>query len=200
MPKLTADQFFAKAKVWRPELRCLRELCLDSGLREEIKWASPCYTHDGRNVVGIAAFNSYFGLWFFQGALLNDAASVLTNAQQGKTRAMRQWRMSSAKDIRVTLIRRYLKAARQLAEQGREIKALRNAPLSVPQALQDALHGNRSARLAFDALRPGLRREYAEFVAAAKRPETVARRIAKMLPMIEKGTGLNDRYRQTCGR
>lgn len=195
MTKPAADQYFANAQAWRAELRRLRELCLNCGLQEEIKWGSPCYTHNGRNVVGIAAFKSYFGLWFFQGALLSDAAGVLTNAQQGKTRAMRQWRMTAAKDIKATLLRRYLKEARQLAAQGHEIKSLRNASLPVPQALQAALQENYSAKRAFDILRPSLQREYAEFVAAAKRPATVARRLAKILPMIQQGMGLNDRYR-----
>ena len=40
-----------------------------------------------------------------------------------------------------------------------------------------------------------MQREYADYVAAAKRDETKQRRIDKILPMIAKGVGLNDKYR-----
>jgi uncharacterized protein YdeI (YjbR/CyaY-like superfamily) len=47
----------------------------------------------------------------------------------------------------------------------------------------------------FNKLTPGRRREYADYVAEAKRAETKARRIEKILPMIRSGSGLNDTYR-----
>jgi uncharacterized protein YdeI (YjbR/CyaY-like superfamily) len=40
-----------------------------------------------------------------------------------------------------------------------------------------------------------LQRDYAEYVAAAKREETKQRRIEKILPMIVTGSGMNDKYR-----
>ncbi|MGB5352238.1 MAG: DUF1801 domain-containing protein, partial [Woeseia sp.] len=123
MPKKSADDYFSKAALWGAEIRRLREACLSCGLQEELKWGSPCYTRNGKNVAGIAAFKSYFGLWFFQGALLRDDAGVLINAQEGKTRAMRQWRMTATKDIKLTVIRRYLREAAKLADAGSAIKA-----------------------------------------------------------------------------
>ncbi|MGB5739977.1 MAG: DUF1801 domain-containing protein [Woeseia sp.] len=195
MPKKSADDYFSKAALWGAEIRRLREACLSCGLQEELKWGSPCYTRNGKNVAGIAAFKSYFGLWFFQGALLRDDAEVLINAQEGKTRAMRQWRMMATKDIKLTVIRRYLREAAKLADAGSAIKAVRNAPVAMPEALTKALNENGKAKKSFAALRLGLRREYAEFIASAKRPETVARRLQKILPLIEKGVGLNEHYR-----
>lgn len=52
-----------------------------------------------------------------------------------------------------------------------------------------------NAKKAFDALSPGKRREYADHVAEAKRDDTKARRVEKILPMIRSGVGLHDRYR-----
>ncbi|MBK7633096.1 MAG: hypothetical protein IPJ13_01585 [Saprospiraceae bacterium] len=46
-------------------------------------------------MVGLAAFKSYTGIWFFQGGLLDDKQQFLMNAQEGKTKAMRQWRFFS---------------------------------------------------------------------------------------------------------
>lgn len=43
--------------------------------------------------------------------------------------------------------------------------------------------------------RPGRQREYSEHILSPKRDDTRQRRIAKVLPMIVAGIGLNDRYR-----
>jgi hypothetical protein len=54
----------------------------------------------------------------------------------------------------------------------------RSADVEIPTELAAALAANPAARAAFDALAPSHRREYAEHVAQAKRPETRERRVA----------------------
>ena len=76
--------------------------------------ANKYYTWKGKNVVGIGGFKSYFGLWFFDGASLEDDKGVLINAQPGKTKSLRQWRMTSAKEIKPAAIKRYVKEAMDL--------------------------------------------------------------------------------------
>jgi uncharacterized protein YdeI (YjbR/CyaY-like superfamily) len=93
----SVDEYIDTAEKWQTELSRLREILSDTALVEEIKWWGPCYTYGGKNVVGMAGFKSYFGLWFFQGALLDDDQKVLVNAQEGKTRAMRQTDRRSAR-------------------------------------------------------------------------------------------------------
>ena len=46
-----------------------------------IKWGAPKYVYKNKNIVGLAAFKNYCGLWFFQGGLLKDDHKVLMNAQ-----------------------------------------------------------------------------------------------------------------------
>lgn len=152
--------------------------------------------HDGVNVVGIGSFKSYFGLWFFQGALLSDPDGVLVNAQRGRTRAMRQWRMQSADDIDPERILSYVDEATRLAADGRQIAARKAGPLAMPAALADALAEDEAARRGFDGLTPGRQREFADFIASARRADTRARRLKKVLPVIRRGEGLNDRYRR----
>ena len=65
----------------------------------------------------------------------------------------------------------------------------------VPPELQQALSRNATAKANFDRLGKGCRREYADYIAEAKRDETKLRRLEKILPMIEGGTGLNGSYR-----
>jgi uncharacterized protein YdeI (YjbR/CyaY-like superfamily) len=82
-----------------------------------------------------------------------------------------------------------------LARRGVEIKPERNKPLTVPAELRAALRKRGKAKTSFEAMTAGKRREYADYVASAKRDETKQKRIDKILPMIESGIGLNDKYR-----
>ena len=50
-------------------------------------------------------------------------------------------------------------------------------------------------KAAFDKLSPGKQREYTEYISSAKRDETKQKRIEKILPMIDAGIGLHDKYR-----
>ncbi|MEK7265661.1 MAG: YdeI/OmpD-associated family protein [Pseudomonadota bacterium] len=192
----SASEFFAKAPLWRAELTTLRKALLASGLVEEIKWGGPCYTLDGVNVVGLGAFKSYFGLWFFQGALLTDPQKVLVNAQEGRTKAQRQWRMSAAGDIKPALISRYLKEAIALAKSGEKVAKAPPKKLVMPPELAKALTADKAAAEAFKSLTPGRQREYAEYVSEAKQAATKEKRVAKILPKIRAGGGLNDEYRK----
>lgn len=194
--KKTPDDYFNNLERWGDELRRLREIVTSTELAEEIKWGMPCYTLAGKNIVGMGGFKSYFGLWFHQGALLKDEKGVLVNAQEGKTKALRQWRMGSAADIKPQLVKRYLKEAIALAKEGKAIAPARKKPLTVPPELKAALAGDKRAAAGFEKLTPGLRREYAEYVADAKRADTKERRLKKILPMIAKGAGLYDQYKR----
>lgn len=195
--KKTPDAYFAREGPWREELAALRRILLSTGLHEEIKWGSPFYTRDGKHIVGLTAFKNFFCLWFPQGALLKDEKKVLINAQEGVTRAQRQWRMASAKDIKPQLIRSYVKEAAALAKEGREIKPDRAKPLVIPPELEAALAQDKKAKAAFEAMTKTLQREYAGHIAEAKQAATKERRLEKIMPMIAAGKGLHDKYRRS---
>lgn len=192
-----ADEWFARDRAFSEPLKKLRKVMLDAGLEETVKWGMPCYMAAGQNVLGLGAFKNHFCIWFHQGALLDDPAGVLVNAQEGKTKAMRQWRMTDAKDVRPAAVARYVRAAMKNAEAGRKIPPAKPSSKSgrAPAELKAALAKDARTAAAFDALTAGQRREYGAYVADAKRADTKQRRIEKILPMIRKGAGLNDRYR-----
>jgi len=191
----TVDDYLANASQFRDELAELREILNATGLDETVKWGAPCYTWNGKNVVGLGSFKSYVGLWFFQGAQLKDSKRKLVNAQEGKTKALRQWRFASANEIDRELIEKYVAEAIEIERSGKAMKPDRSQPVELPPELAAAFRKNRSAKAAFAKLTPGKQREYAEFVASAKREATKASRLEKILPMIEAGVGLNDKYR-----
>ena len=191
----SVEHYFQDLKLWKPELTKLREIVNKTCLKETLKWSIPCYTHNGKNVIGISGFQSHFGIWFFQGALLGDPEGVLINAQEGKTQAQRQWRMKSKKDIKVRMINFYLAEAIELVEAGRAIKPKLGKPVIIDPLLQTAFSKNKKAKANFEAMSLSCRREYADHINDAKREETKVRRIAKIVPMIVKKVGLNDKYR-----
>lgn len=191
----TVDAYLEGHSEWREVLVQLREIMNGADMDETVKWGAPCYTVNGKNVVGLGAFQDFVSVWFHQGALLKDPHKILVNAQEGKTKALRQWRISRVDQIDTALLRSYVDEAIENQKQGREIKADRGKPVVVPDDMAEALANREGASGAFDALSPGKRREYAEYIASAKREETRQKRLDKIIPMILDGRGLNDKYR-----
>ena len=71
------DFFFEKDSKWKQEYETLRNIVLECGLSEELKWGEPCYTLQQANIVLIHGFKEYCALLFFKGALLNDSNGIL---------------------------------------------------------------------------------------------------------------------------
>ena len=191
----TVDEYIDSAENWKDELIRLRKILNSTELEETVKWSAPCYTADGKNIVGLGAYKSYCGLWFLQGALLADKQKVLINAQEGKTKALRQWRFQSSSEIDARLIKAYVKEAIEVERKGLAVKPERGKKVELPPELAEALRADKQASTAFKALTPGKQRDYANHIAEAKREATKRSRIAKVLPMIRGGKGLHDKYR-----
>ncbi|WP_343675070.1 DUF1801 domain-containing protein [Chitinophaga sp.] len=191
----TPDEFFAHLSQWKEELLALRKILLKTGLEETFKWGKPTYTANGKNIVGISDFKSYCGLWFFQGALLEDKAKVLINAQEG-TKAMRSMRFSSKKDIDEKLIKAYVAEAVANEAKGIKITADKNKPLIIPKELQDLLDTNPALKEKFAAFNKTSQRDFAEHIATAKQEKTKQVRLEKITALIEQGIGLHDKYKR----
>ena len=118
--KTNVVDLLADETQWSEELMLLRDIILSvGGLKEEIKWGSPIYTVDGKNVLAIGGFKNYFTIWFHQGVFLSDPNKVLVNASEGRTRGLRQWRFESAKDIKPALVKKYVKEAIKNSKEGK---------------------------------------------------------------------------------
>src|SRR3954449_7153349 len=82
---------------WMAAIAAMRRVLAGFAMKEECKWGKPTYTVDGRNIVILQGFKEYFGLGFFQGALLTDSKKVLV--QPGQVQAGRVMKFRSAKEI-----------------------------------------------------------------------------------------------------
>lgn len=192
----TVDAYLDGHPEWLEFLQSLRKIMLSTNLEETIKWGAPVYTFKGKNIVGLGAFKSYVGIWFFQGGLLKDTQKKLMNAQEGKTKAMRQWRFKDLEEIDEKLIRAYVSEAIQNQKEGKQIKPIKKtAPIEIPIELERAFTENSALKTNFDQLSPSKQREYAEHIAGAKREATRVSRLEKSIPLILEGKGLYDKYK-----
>ena len=196
--KKTVEKYISKNEQWQEVLLLLREILLSTKLEETIKWGIPVYSIEKKNVVGMGSFKAYVGLWFYQGVFLTDDKQKLINAQEGVTKAMRQWRFSSVEEIlsEKETIKLYLKEAILNQEQGKGIKPERNKALLIPAELEVILTTNSALKQAFEAFSLSRKREFTEYISEAKRVETKQKRLDKIKPMILEGIGLNDKYRK----
>lgn len=182
----TVTSYIDGLNQWKEEIILLRELVLSNDLEETIKWGGPCYTKGGQNILGLAAFKNYACIWFFQGGLLKDEKGHLMNAQEGKTKAMRQWRFTSVSEIKKAPIKAYIKEAINNSEKGLKIKAGPKPALPVPDELLPFLK-NKDFKSRWDALSPSHRREYCESILEAKKEETRLRRAEKCVEAVMSG-------------
>lgn len=191
--KSSVETYIAKHPDWQELLTALRSILQETDLEETIKWGIPVYGYGSKNVVGIYAGKTYAGLWFYHGALLEDAAGKLVNAQEGKTQAMRHWRFTSMAELDGELVKKYLHEAIENQKNGREV-IIEKKELIIPELLQQEFDKDTELAAAFAGFSPSKQRDFAEHIAEAKREETKLKRLEKILPMIRSGTGLNDRY------
>ncbi|MEP1033206.1 DUF1801 domain-containing protein [Ekhidna sp.] len=188
------EEYFASVPEHQAILEKLRSILLSSELEEKMKWGIPTYCLENKNVAGIGAFKTYAGIWFFNGVFLKDETNVLINAQEGKTKGMRQWRFESLKDIDEQLVKSYIEEAIQNQKEGKEIKPEKKS-LVIPDELKEALASNSHLSETFESLSLSCKREYAEYIEEAKREETKQKRLVKIIPMIMEKVGLNDKYK-----
>jgi uncharacterized protein YdeI (YjbR/CyaY-like superfamily) len=188
------DAFFTEAKKWQEELKKLRSILLDSELTEELKWAQPCYTIQGKNVAIINGLKESCALAFFKGALLKDPHGVL--ARIGKhTQAGRWIKFTSVREIAEmrSVLKAYIREAVEVEKSGIKLKLRTTSDLKFPEELQTMLDEFPDFKAAFDRLTPGRQRAYIFHFSGAKQSKTRELRIQKCMPQILKGKGLLDK-------
>jgi uncharacterized protein YdeI (YjbR/CyaY-like superfamily) len=182
-----------KEKHWNAEFAALRQLCLASGLNEELKWGQACYDLNGGNVVLIHGFKDYCALLFMKGALLKDPKRVLVQ-QTKNVQAARQIRFASLAEInkQKAALKTYIREAIAVEKSGAKVQMKSAAQFDVPEEFQRRLDDDVELAEAFHALSPGRQKGYLLHFSGAKQAATRALRVEKHAPRILKGLGLDD--------
>jgi len=178
---------------WEAEIAEMRRVLAGLAMKEECKWGKPTYTVDGKNIVILQGFKEYFGLGFFQGALLNDPKKLLVRL--GQVQAGRVMKFTGVKEItaKAATIKAYVREAIAVEKAGLRMERKETSDFPVPEELQERFRRDPRFKRAFEALTPGRQRSYLYHFGAAKRPATRVARIEKAIPAIFEGRGFLER-------
>lgn len=183
-----------KTLSWTDELARLREIVLECGLTEEVKWSVPCYTHEKRNIVLLGVLKDCRTLNFLKGALLSDPKGLLEKPGENSQSA-RYLRFTSTGQIRKrdAAIRALIREAIDTERSGKKVDFKAKHELIYPDELLAKFDADPDFKAAFEALTPGRQRGFVLHFTGAKQSKTRASRIEKCVPKILQGKGPQER-------
>lgn len=186
------DKYMQNVKVWPLEISKLREVLLDCGLTETVKWAKPCYEYTEHNVAVIMPMKQSCAVLFMKGALLHDERGLLVKPGEA-TNAGRQMRFVSLAEIeeQEEALRDYIAQAIAVEKAGLKVEE-NPAPVPISPEFAQALEQEPMLASAFYGLTPGRQRAYIRYFAGAKQAVTRLSRLEKYRPKILQGKGIDE--------
>ncbi len=175
------------------EMNALREIALESGLEEEVKWGFPAYTFKKKNIFMLGSFKEYSSIMFFKGALLSDPENILVQPTENSNSG-RQLRFTNAKEIlkiKKTILQ-YIFEATELEKSGAKVEAKKTSEYPMPDELKNKFKELPELKAAFEKLTPGRQRGYLLHFSQAKQSATRLSRIEKCMESIFNGKGMNE--------
>jgi hypothetical protein len=187
------DAYIAKsADFAQPILLHLREVVHEAcpDVEETIKWRMPHFGYHGI-LCGMASFKEHCAFHIWKGSLIVGGGAPEAMGNFG--------RLTKVSDLpSKKTITGYIKEAMKLREDGvknpKRSKPRRTSEVVVPTDLASALKKNKKAATAFEAFPPSHKREYAEWIADAKRDETRKRRVDTAVEWMAEGKSRNWKY------
>jgi len=182
-----------KVLTWTEELETLRQIVLETGLTEEIKWGVPVYTQNGKNIVTVNALKDSANIGFYKGAIMKDSHKILE--QQGNIQSARIIRFTDVERINKIkdILKSYVLEAIEIEKSGKKVETVKN-PEPIPEELLQAFEDDAAFENAFYALTPGRQRGYIIYFSQPKQSATRISRIEKYKEQIFNGVGLHDKY------
>lgn len=153
------------------------------GVEETIKWSRPSFNYKGKLLVGVAAFKEHATLGFWDRESISTGKEREAAGQFGRITALGD--LPSAEQVE-TLVR---EAAARI-DAGQMPKRPARAPkpeAKVPPELAEALARDDAASATFTGFSPSARRDYCEWIAEAKRPDTKAKRVEEAVAWMREG-------------
>lgn len=188
------DFYFNKDQKWQAETRLLREIVLETGLQEELKWGVPTYLYQKSNIILIHVFKEYCAILFVKGVLLDDSDNILVQ-QTENVQAARQMRFTSIQQVNELKIylKNYIFEAIEVEKAGLKVQLKKPSEFKIAEEFQKELNSNNTLKAAFEKLTPGRQRAYLLHFSAPKQAKTRESRIENCIPKILNGKGLDDK-------
>ena len=164
-------------------------------VEETMKWSFPHFMYKGEILCSMASFKQHCSFGFWKASLMKDAKMLMDNRKEAMGSL---GRLTSVKDLPANRkIMAWIKEAMKLTDAGaKTVKAKPTAPreLVLPLFLSAALARNKKARAAFENFNYSQKKEYAEWLAAAKTIPTREKRLAEALEWIAAGRTRHWKY------
>jgi uncharacterized protein YdeI (YjbR/CyaY-like superfamily) len=201
------DAYIAKAKPFaQPILFEIRELVHKAcpEVVETMKWSRPFFEYKGSILGNMSAFKEHCS-WGFWGeeisAVLRDMKVLKPGAMGSLGRLTTVNDLPPKKEMLSVLTQAVAfidkgEYTSPIAARHKVVKAPAPA-MEVPLEFTKALKANKKAVAVFAAFSPSCKKEYVDWIADAKRPETRDKRIATAIEWISEGKQRNWKY-QNC--
>jgi uncharacterized protein YdeI (YjbR/CyaY-like superfamily) len=201
------DAYIAKSRPFaQPILFEIREVVHKAcpGVVETMKWSRPFFEYKGAILGNMSAFNEHcsFGFWGEEiSAVLRDKKALKTGAMGSLGRLTRVEDLPGKKDM-LNILRQAVafidkgEYTSPIAARHKVVKAPAPAAEAPPEFTK-AIKANKKAATVFAAFSPSCKKEYVQWIADAKRPETRDKRIETAIEWISEGKQRNWKY-QNC--
>jgi uncharacterized protein YdeI (YjbR/CyaY-like superfamily) len=198
------DAYIAKSQPFaQPILTHVRELvhkaCPD--VEEEIKWSMPCFVLRGVILGHMAGFKQHCAVDFWGREMRTILSEDGFRSESGMGAL---GKVTSLKDLPSNKqLLNYYRQAAGLIGSGQRTKSIerpRKSPKpapEIPAELAAALKKNKAASKVFTGFSASCQREYTDWIAEAKRPETKEKRVVQAVEWIAEGKQRNWKY-QNC--
>ena len=161
-------------------------------VEETIKWSFPFFLYRGRMLCHMSAFKTHAAFGFFRDAAVLGEARTNRGAMGSFGRLTRVADLPPRREL-ATLVKRAVTLGDAAPTQRRRV--VQPAP-KAPPALAALLAKNAKLRRRWEALPPGYRREYVEWLLSARQEATRARRLALAITRIAAGKTRDGRLRR----
>jgi uncharacterized protein YdeI (YjbR/CyaY-like superfamily) len=196
------DTYIENAPLFaQPILAHLRKLMHQACPRaaETMKWRMPFFVQQGVIIAHLAAFKKHcvFGFWGRETKKVLAKDGLMAKTSMGPFA-----NLTAMKDLPPDkALLSYMRHAADLIESGRRTqsierrqKPVKRKQVQVPTELAAALKKNRLASKVFAEFSPSCRRDYCDWIASAKRPETKEKRLRQAISLISQAKPRYSKY------
>ncbi len=176
------------------------------GVEESIKWGMPFFEYRGAILCNMAAFKQHcrFGFWGKEiAAVLREAKVPRKNSSDSLGRIASVDNLPSDKQMLdwVCQAAAFIESGNYTSPIAARQQAAKTKPkktaVKMSAEFAAAMKKNKKAAAVFASFSPSAKREYVEWIADAKRPETRDKRIVTAVEWISEGKQRNWKY-QNC--
>ena len=183
------DSYIEKAAPFAQEIcKSLRKIIhkTSSDIEEAVKWGSPMFTYNGKNLCLVWAFKHHASIVFPEGALINDKYKLFNQGEDNlKGRGIQ---FKGVSEVDEKKIMEYLHQAMRNIDEGKSIKVpvSKDKTVNLPDWYKKVLQKEKLLEK-YESQIYTYRKGYLQWIEGAKQPQTKEKRINQMISEVRGG-------------